>query len=322
MGLLFRVFAPFVKEPKLHVQKTKNRKMLKTLDLNFMNTPECIAAFLLETAAGPVLFETGPHSTLPKLTENLAVYGYALEDVRHVFITHIHLDHAGAAWVFAERGAHIYLHPRGARHMQDPSRLLESARRIYQDRMDELWGTLKPIPEDQLVTVAHGEEIVIGGQTIAAWHTPGHAVHHIAWQIGDRLVTGDVGGVKMTGGVVEPPCPPPDIDLEAWMQSLDLIEALDAETFYLTHFGEVRETREHLAALRKVLISWSDWMRPYAEKGADWKLVIPGFEAFVARERHKLGVDESSQKKYDNANPTWMSVAGLMRYWRKKLAID
>lgn len=294
--------------------------MIKILDLKFMGMPECIAAFLLETEAGPVLFETGPHSTWSNLTQQLSMYGYEPGDIRHVFLTHIHLDHAGAAWAFAELGATIYLHPKGARHMQDPSRLLESARRIYQDKMDELWGTLKPIAPEQMQVVAHGQNITIGEHAIRAWHTPGHAVHHIAWQIDKKLITGDVGGVKIRGGVVEPPCPPPDINLEDWKASLDLIENLDVDAYYLTHFGAVRDTKSHLDNLRTVLESWSEWMRPFAEKEADWKAVIPKFETFVEAQRLQMGATPESAENYAKANPTWMSVAGLMRYWKKRLA--
>lgn len=292
--------------------------MIKIIDLQFGGMPECIASFLVETREGPILFETGPHSTLPRLENKLAEYGYQTSDLKHVFITHIHLDHAGAAWAFAEKGANIYLHPLGKKHMQDPSRLLESARRIYQDQMDSLWGTLKPIPENQLITLEHGQVVQVGEQKITAWHSPGHAVHHIAWQIGDKLVTGDVAGVKISKGRVEAPCPPPDIQIEDWMRSLDLIAQLNVKEFYLTHFGRVTDVDAHLSDLRKILQSWKAWMQPYAEKQADWKAVIPEFKAFISAERKKDGMSEEMVQKYDNANPIWMSVAGLMRYWRKR----
>jgi glyoxylase-like metal-dependent hydrolase (beta-lactamase superfamily II) len=142
--------------------------MIKVLDLNFLGHQDTIASFLIETLAGPILIETGPHSTLPVLEKALAEHGYKKEDIMHVFLTHIHLDHAGAAWVFAEHGATIYLHPKGVQHLSDPSRLLESATRIYGDKMDELWGTLKPIPREQLVSVGHKEKIKIGKTKLKA----------------------------------------------------------------------------------------------------------------------------------------------------------
>ena len=293
--------------------------MIYILDLNFAGLPDSIASFLLETSEGPIIFETGPHATLPYLERGLKEHGWRLKDLKHVFLTHIHLDHAGAAWALAEKGAQIYLHPRGAKHMMDPSRLYTSAKRIYQDQMDALWGSLNPIPEEKLTAVEHASVIKIGKTEIQAWHTPGHAVHHIAWQIGDQLITGDVAGVKIKGGLVEAPCPPPDIDLEAWFSSLDLIEQLDVSALLLTHFGEVRDVKNHLAHLRELLQSWSEWIRPYAEKGSDWHSISPAFEAFVEKQRIQKGISEEVLKKYNNANPLWMSVAGLMRYWSKKL---
>ena len=170
--------------------------MTQIIDLHFQNIPQAIAAFLLETDDGPILIETGPYSTFPALEAGLRGLGYSVDDVQHVLLTHIHLDHAGSAWAFAERGATIYVHPVGVQHLSDPSRLMNSARRIYKEEMDTLWGEMRSIPEDQIRAVAHGEEIGVGGRLFQAWHTPGHARHHIAWQVGNELFTGDVAGIK------------------------------------------------------------------------------------------------------------------------------
>ena len=128
-----------------------------------------------ETSEGPIIIETGPHSTLPQIVSFLATKGYTLSDVKHVFLTHIHLDHAGAAWAFAREGATVYLHPVGEKHMIDPTKLLKSAKQIYKDQMYALWGELHPIPAPQLRTIANGEKITIGDTQLVAWHTPGHA---------------------------------------------------------------------------------------------------------------------------------------------------
>ena len=112
---------------------------IHVIDLKFKGEDNGIASFLVETALGPVLIETGPHSTLDTLESGIKKLGYQLTDVKHVLITHIHLDHAGAAWCFAEHGSTIYLHPRGYRHMHDPTRLLASAKMIYKDEMESLW---------------------------------------------------------------------------------------------------------------------------------------------------------------------------------------
>ena len=293
--------------------------MIQIIDLNFMGTDHTSASFLLDSSEGPVLVETGPHSTFDQLKNGLERHGYRPADVNHVFITHIHLDHAGAAWALAREGATIYLHPFGFKHMNDPSKLMASARRIYQDDMDRLWGDMQPIPAEQLRQVADEEEIRIGNLSLKAWHTPGHAVHHIAWQAGDSLFTGDVAGVRIEGNMVAPPCPPPDINIEDWQASLDRIRKLNISKLYLTHYGEVEKVEEHLYALEKRLLEWAEWMRPHFEKGTDPEAIRPLFEAYVREELIRHGISEHGLLQYEHANPAWMSVAGLLRYWRKKL---
>ncbi len=227
---------------------------INVIDLHFLGNEETIAAFLIETSAGPVLVETGPHSTLPQLEAGLARHGYQSSDIKHVFLTHIHLDHAGAAWYFAQMGAKVYVHPRGYKHLASPEKLMNSARMIYQDKMDELWGQMNPIPEAQLHSVDDLSDFTIGDTTFKAHYTPGHAVHHIAWQLGDALFAGDVAGVMINKGPVVPPCPPPDINVEDWQNSIRRIEGLNLARLYLTHYGEVNEIAVHLAGLESSLL--------------------------------------------------------------------
>ncbi len=296
--------------------------MIHVLDLKFLDKPDTIGSFLVETAVGPILIETGPYSTFESLKEQVNSKGFTLEDIRHVFLTHIHLDHAGAAWAMAETGSTIYLHPTGFKHMHDPSKLLASATRIYgEEGMERLWGTLKGIPRPQLKTVQHGEAITVGDTEVKAWHTPGHAVHHIAWQVENNLFSGDVAGVKIGDGPVVPPCPPPDINIEHWQESLGLIRALKLSNIYLTHFGPIsaREIPNHLDALEERLLRWSSWMRPHYEQGKSAEEIQPLFEAFVNKELEEHGVSGEQLEIYESANPAYMSVAGLLRYWRKKL---
>ncbi len=292
--------------------------MTKIIDLNFKNIPETIAAFVLETEDGPIIIETGPYSTFPALEAGLKELGYRVDEVQHVFLTHIHLDHAGAAWAFAERGATICVHPAGVTHLADPSRLMDSAKRIYQDQMDALWGEMRPIPLDQIRAVEHGEEIGVGGRMFQSWHTPGHASHHIAWQVGNELFTGDVAGIKILGGPVSAPCPPPDIHIEHWQASIQLIRSLNLERCYLTHYGIVTEIAEHLDSLEKLLLDWVDWMKPHFEQGKKAQDLISDFQAYVKQQIMASGVTEEVAAKYEVANPSWMSVAGLLRYWKKR----
>lgn len=292
--------------------------MIHVLDLYFLDIPQAIAAFVIETSAGPVLVETGPYSTYDHLKKGLQDKGFSIEDIRHILLTHIHFDHAGAAWALAEQGAKIYVHPFGARHLAHPEKLVNSARRIYQDDMDRLWGDMKGIAEDHIKEVEHKEELIFGDVIVKAWHTPGHAVHHIAWQVEDVLFTGDVAGVRIAQGLVEPPCPPPDIHVEDWQNSIKLIHSLNPKALYLTHFGKVEDIEVHLDELEKRLIDWAGWIRMKMEKGQTAEETVPEFTEYVANQLRASGVNEDTIRQYEAANPSWMSVAGLMRYWKKK----
>lgn len=292
--------------------------MIHILDLHFLDLDHAIGAFLIETSAGPILVETGPYSTFPAMETALKSHGYKVTDIKHVLLTHIHFDHAGAAWAFAEKGATIYLHPFGAPHMEDPTKLYNSARQIYGDEMERLWGIMNKIPQNQLKEVSHGEKLVFGDTEITGWHTPGHAKHHIAWQLGDIIFTGDVAGVKIETGPVVPPCPPPDINLEDWNQSIDILLEKKAQKLYLTHYGEVTAIDSHLRELREILNDWANWIKEKWESGLSAEQITPQFSAYTANQLRKKGVSEHGIKQYEAANPSWMSVAGLIRYWKKK----
>ncbi len=292
--------------------------MIQILDLNYLGLPHVIAAFLIKTDAGPVLVETGPYATFSNLQSGVKAAGYDLSDIQHVFVTHIHLDHAGAAWALAAQGARVYVHPFGEQHMVDPSKLYASAKRIYGDEMDRRWGDLKPIPQSQLRVVEQGEKITVGGKTFVAWHTPGHAIHHIAWQLDEVLFTGDVAGVLVDGGMVQPPCPPPDINLELWDNSLALIQSLPVKKMYLTHFGVVENIDAHLSELQMRYREWAEWIRPRWAAGKSAEEITPEFQKFATRQLMEAGATEAQLAQYDAANPAWMSVAGLLRYWSKR----
>jgi glyoxylase-like metal-dependent hydrolase (beta-lactamase superfamily II) len=283
-----------------------------------MGIEKSIAVFVVEGPHGLALVECGPASTLPHLQNVLAEHGWQLRDFQHIFLTHIHFDHAGAAWAFAEQGAKIYVHPKGLPHMAQPEKLYNSARMIYGADMDRLWGEMRPISEPQLIAPDHGSVIEAIGLKFKAWYTPGHAVHHIAWEVEDVVFTGDVGGVRMEGGPVMPPCPPPDINIEDWQDSIQILRELPAERLYLTHFGPVSDKIPHLDALEKRLLLWAEWMRPYAESNEAPEVIAPVFQSFVQSELLEAGVSKADLARYEAANPAFMSIAGLMRYWKKK----
>ena len=295
----------------------KSKYKIHTLDLGFLGHTDTIAAFLIEAGKDIMLIETGPHSTYPILKKAIEKLGFSITQINHVFLSHIHFDHAGAAWCFAPH-ATIYVHPMGKKHLVDPTKLYNSAKLIYKERMDELWGDMQGIPAEKIHATTHGEKIDVGTIALTAWHTPGHAVHHIAWQLENELFTGDVAGVKIGEGIVVPPCPPPDINIEDWRASLQLIRDLKVKTLHLTHFGKITTPKKHLDALEKRLVRWANWMKLRYDKGLTPEAVTPQYQAFTKKELARYGIVGAKYDQYEAANPAWMSVAGLMRYWHKK----
>lgn len=292
--------------------------MIHIVDLHFLDIEQTIAAYIVETSAGPVIVETGPFSVYPNLDRGISNLGFRASDVEHVLLTHIHFDHAGAAWALAEAGATVYVHPAGYKHLLDPSRLYGSAKRIYGDQMEVLWGAMEPIPADQLVAVEDKTELVIGDTTFIAHHTPGHASHHIAWQLEDVCFTGDVAGVCINNGPVVPPCPPPDIDIETWVDSILRLRKLNFSALYLGHYGPIYEINPHLDELIEILMDWARWIKKPYDAGRPIGEVVSEFQAYAANQLKAKGADAYTISQYEAANPAWMSVAGLYRYWKKR----
>ncbi len=293
------------------------------LDLDFLDIHEAVAVFVVEGPGGLALVETGPYSTFGHLETALQRHGWKPSDFKQVFLSHIHFDHAGAAWSFARTGSEIYVHPVGLPHLMSPEKLYNSARMIYGDDMDRLWGAMEPIAQSQLFAPVHGEVIEAVGLRFTAWYTPGHATHHIAWQVDSSeaesvVFTGDVGGVRIGQGPVMPPCPPPDINVEHWQQSIQLLRELPVSTLYLTHFGAVTAKQQHLDQLEQHLLEWAAWMLPHFEAGTPTDQIIPEFQAYVQNQLRLAGADGPTLERYEAANPAFMSVAGLLRYWKKK----
>lgn len=291
---------------------------IHVIDLAFLQEEQTVAAFLIESIAGPILVETGPESTWGQLEASIERLGYQPKDIQHVLLTHIHFDHAGAAWKLAEQGAMIHVHPVGLPHLASPERLWDSAFRIYGDDMERLWGSMKPIPSSQLKAALHREVFHFGDLEIEALHTPGHASHHIAWQMGDLIFAGDVAGVRINKGPVVPPCPPPDIHLEDWQASIALLKSRNPEQLYLTHFGVISNPVAHLAELEIMLNDWALWMKNYHGLQVDQKEVTHKFMAYTQKQLEIQGLSPQDIQRYEYANPSWMSVAGLLRYWKLK----
>jgi glyoxylase-like metal-dependent hydrolase (beta-lactamase superfamily II) len=292
--------------------------MVHIFDTHQLGTAGIIAVTALETDDGLVLFDTGPESTFSNVVAGLRQKGFSLEDVRQVFLSHIHFDHAGAAWRFAECGATIYVHPRGAPHLIDPTRLLDSATRIYGAEMERLWGRVAPIPAEK-VKIVNDRDVVRAGQfEVRALATPGHASHHHVYQWEENVFGGDVAGVRLGGGPPVPPFVPPELDIESWQQSIEKIRALNPARLYLPHFGLIEGSISlHLDALAERIRRWAIWFRDQIRAGHDEQHLIPVFAEYFAEDLRQAGASDDLVRDYERADPSFMAVSGALRYWRK-----
>jgi len=291
------------------------------INLEYKGSDLEINSFIVESSDGPIIIETGPQVCLDNLTAGLQKLGYSKEDVKHVLLTHIHLDHGGGAWCFAEHGANVYLHPLGYKHMHDPTRLLNSAKLIYGDMMDSMWGTLKPIAAEQLHALDDGEQLTIGDKTFTSWHTPGHAKHHIAWQLDKILFAGDLAGIKRKSGAVIAPTPPPDIDIDEWIIQINRMLTIDEiDTYYVTHGGLVSDPKDQMERMKDVLISFSEFVKPFVEQGSNTNDCLQPFLEFARDRFSKEGMDKDTLDTFINGGALLADLHGIMRYWTKKLA--
>jgi glyoxylase-like metal-dependent hydrolase (beta-lactamase superfamily II) len=290
---------------------------IKILDVEFFGTTELVASILAPADGGFVLFDPGPASAIAILERRVEEAGFALGDLRGVFATHVHLDHSGAAGVLSQQtGCQVFVHPIGAPHLVDPeSKLLPSAERLYGDMMEPLWGRTLGVPEELVHPVTDGEVVTMGGLEVVAWHTPGHAVHHVAWQIGDAVVTGDVAGVRFPGADhVLPPMPPPDIDVDSWRESLATLRRLDPERLLLTHFGEFRDPARHLDELEDRLARWTDIARRVVADGGNREVLGAELKALDEGEMESADVPAEAIERYRRLCPVKESSTGLFRY--------
>ncbi len=271
------------------------------IDLLHLGRERVIASYLVDTEDGPALVDCGAATTVDALKAGLGAHGLALTDIRHLLLSHIHLDHAGAAGVLVREhpGLRVHVSEIGAPHLVDPSRLERSARRLYGESFDGLWGELAPVPEPNVEVV--GERVA----GLDCFPSPGHASHHVCYLDRDgTLYAGDAAGVRIQPArTVVPPTPPPDVDVEAWERTLDEIERRDPDRLALIHFGVAEDPGRHLAELRLTLLDWAESVEGGASE-----------EEFVAYARAELGDSGDDVPTYDQAMPFWQSYAGLKRW--------
>lgn len=276
------------------------------------------AATALVTSEGLALFDCGAESNFKNITVELAALGHSPRDVRDVFLSHIHLDHAGAAWRFAELGAKIHVHPRGAAHLLDPTKLIDSATRIFGDEMEKLWGRIAPVPPSHIQIANDGDDIQAGAILVRAVATPGHASHHNIYQWNDNLFGGDVAGVRLGSGPPIPPFVPPELQVEEWLESIATMRKLSPARIYLPHFGVVNgDVALHLDALTERVQRWGNWFRDAMRAGRSEEELIRSFAAYEANDLKSAGVPEKAIGDYECADPSFMAVTAALRYWRK-----
>lgn len=292
--------------------------MVHILDTQHLGRRGIIAATALETDDGLILFDTGPESTFEMVAVQLPERGFNIRDVRHVFLSHIHFDHAGAAWRFAELGATIYVHPRGAPHLIDPTKLVASATRLYGAEMERLWGKIAAVPAERVRVLEDNDIVRVAQFEIRAIATPGHASHHHVYHWDDNVFGGDVAGVRLGGGQPVPPFVPPELEIESWLESIAKIRALNPTRLYLPHFGLVEGAiSAHLDALEERVRRWSIWFRDRLRAGDDEQTLTPAFAEYVAHELRNADATESELVDYEQADPSFMAVSAAIRYWRK-----
>ena len=295
------------------------------VDTVMTGEPDFNAVYVLE-GDEPALVETGPGADLPLVLEALEALGIGPEDLAHVVVTHIHLDHAGGAGSLAERfpGATIWAHDRGAPHLADPARLVASTARTYGDeRMRAFFGETVPVPAGRLRSVQDADTISLGNRALEVVHTPGHASHHVALHDtrSGALFTGEaIGSFLPWGPAFRPALPPPEVDVEAAVASIDRMRRRRPSALLTSHFGPAPDVGEAFDAATDRIHAWSDTVRATLTRDAEAEVDE------VARALRDLAEDEFEREtgraidlaRYDAIGSIRMNATGLSRYWRKR----
>jgi glyoxylase-like metal-dependent hydrolase (beta-lactamase superfamily II) len=292
-----------------------------SVDLRFLGRAHAIVTGVLYGPSGVALVDPGPTPCLPTLEAGLARQGLSLDDVTHVVLTHIHLDHSAAAGAIVRRQprARVLVHERGAPHVINPTKLVESATRLYGEHMDRLWGEIAAVPASNVDALRGGEVIEAGGRSLQVAYTPGHASHHVCYFDASSRVAfvGDTAGVRIDGGYILPPTTPPDVDLDLWADSVKTIEAWMPETLFLTHGGPVGHVRTHLRTVVENLETVARIARGALDAEPDDAAARQWFARELGLELRRH-MSDAQAETYDTAAPADLLWAGMSRYWRKR----
>jgi glyoxylase-like metal-dependent hydrolase (beta-lactamase superfamily II) len=295
----------------------------------FQGEPGIIASYLLSGPHGLALVDVGSAASLKALLAGIQATGHEPDDIEHILITHVHLDHAGATGALLAHTprARVYVHEIGAPHLINPDKLIASAARIYGDKMEQLWGSILPVPEERVTAIDEGAELAAGARILRALYTPGHAIHHVTLYdaANSAIFAGDIAGVRLEDiPFVRPPTPPPDLSLEDWSTSIERIRALRPQTLYLPHFGAVSDAIDaHFNELRARLYEWGDVVargmragKSDAELADDLAAVSdPDVARSALAAQTENAVDAVA--RYELTSNYLMSAQGYVRYYRK-----
>jgi glyoxylase-like metal-dependent hydrolase (beta-lactamase superfamily II) len=301
------------------------------LDTLFQGVPGVIASYLLTGPDGLALVDVGSAVTLDTLLASIRATGHQPEELAHILLTHIHLDHAGATGPLLRHAPHarVYAHHIGAPHLIHPDKLIESATRIYGDQMGRLWGQMLPVPEERISLLDEGVKVRVGERTLRALYTPGHAIHHVAFHDAAHaaIFPGDVAGVRLEDiDYVRPPTPPPDLNLEDWTASIERLRALRPETLYLPHFGPTAGSESHFNELRDRLYAWGEIVARGMREGENDQRLAADLAAAADPEVAQVaaasgagaaGDAAEAVQRYELATNYLMSAQGYMRYYKK-----
>jgi glyoxylase-like metal-dependent hydrolase (beta-lactamase superfamily II) len=295
-----------------------NDPTIDTIDLQFRGRSGTIGVYLVPHSTGVILIETGPGATIPALLAGLNQFGYEVKDITDIFLTHIHLDHAGASGWFSQQGIQIHVHEKGAPHLINPEKLLASAGRIYGDMMDTLWGEILPVKPEKITILHDNEQMKISNLSIRALEVPGHASHHLAYLIGDACFSGDIAGIRLNSRhYLRLPMPPPDLNIEQWRTSIKHIQEYDPVRIVPTHFGVYSDVSWHLQAVLDELNEVEAWMEEKLPQNPSLADLRQDFIEFEQTRAASYQVENSIVENQQIANPSFMSADGIYRYWNK-----
>jgi glyoxylase-like metal-dependent hydrolase (beta-lactamase superfamily II) len=296
---------------------------LTAVDTKMTGRYRVTSAYLLH-AREPAIVETGPTTSADAVTDALGSIGLGPEDLAHIVVTHIHLDHAGGAGTIAERfpSATVWVHERGARHLAEPSRLWASAAQVYggEDRLTEMFGPMEPIEPARIRSVSEGDRIELGDRALDVMYTPGHASHHVSLVDGESgaLFTGDALGIHFPDvRVLRPATPPPDVDVELAVDSIERIRARAESALMFSHFGPVREVDEVCGIAADRIRIWAGIVREAMEQTDDLDRIAEILGARTSSEFDEAGATDEGRERYELLSSTKTNAAGLVRYWTK-----